>query len=184
MCCINDAVLSHTGLWSRSMSSSLASRPCTAPAQWHVSLGIPRLACLGNVLAAWCVRLCSFVLCVGAMLAAHEGGTHPWPLFAALVSFVFRCMLPGGFSFVGSVSRSLRLSLRVAWRVLICWLRCSFSSLISCLSSSGRLVLTVSSVARHRRSSACWCEHRDAASPQAMHCSVPLGVHRQTPSLA
>ena len=70
------------------MSSSPASRPCTAPAQWHVSLGIPRLACLGNVLAAWCVRLCSFVLCVGAMLAAHAGGTHPWLLFAALVSFV------------------------------------------------------------------------------------------------
>ena len=65
------------------MSSSPALRPCTAPAQWHVSLRIQRLACLGNVLAAWCFLLCSFVLSVGAMLQAHVGGTHPW-LFSRL----------------------------------------------------------------------------------------------------
>ena len=72
----------------------------------HVAVVFPLLLC--------------FVACCMA-------GSH---LYAqVLVLFGFRCVLLGGFPFVRSGVRPLRLSLRVAWRVHICRFKLSSSSL-------------------------------------------------------
>ena len=165
MCCINDVVLSHTGLWNRRVSSSPALRPCTLIAQWYVCLRILCLACwapcsLHGVIA--CVCFCCLHLACGtcrwvaSLYVARDFGfaclvawrvSHLWS--RASVRFGVRCVLHGGFPFVRSGVRPLRLSLRVARRVPICPLRCSSSPVF-------------------------------LVAPHLVHSSVPLTVHRQS----
>ena len=80
-----------------------------------------------------CMPTVIFISLLSPFCRLHRArGTGRWDasrwLLAAWSSLGLRCVLHGGFPFVGSGAGVIRLSVLVAWRVPFCRFRCSSSS--------------------------------------------------------